>query len=164
MQILPARPCIHWEKFCNRNDTFRRVIGILIMRHNSTGYFDEDSYQGLVWFQTNRKIVNTIWSISGWFNKISLCVQTGKSFLHRVNYKTKFELYIIGLSRLIQHQREFHSVQIQPENGKYNLISGWFNNESEANICIGPKFNAKLRLFKFLPSTFSLETLKLEAL
>ena len=34
---------VHLEKFCSRSDTVKRVIQILVMRHISTVYFDEDN-------------------------------------------------------------------------------------------------------------------------
>ena len=66
--IYTGEPFLHWEKFCQINDTFKRVIGILINWHIPTGSLMRiASYLGLlgakiwVWF-------NNIW-------KKSLCVR-----------------------------------------------------------------------------------------
>ena len=39
---------LHWEKkFCNISDTFQRVIGTLVNRHISSGYFDGDNSRAI---------------------------------------------------------------------------------------------------------------------
>ena len=62
-------------------------------------------------------------------------LHTGKSF--RIVIKSTRNQIVFTIIRLIWNQTDVRLFQNQSENGKYNLISGWFNKVQEWFLCVG---------------------------
>ena len=63
------------------------------------------------------------------------------SKLHTENFfrnliKSTWNQIVFTIFRLIRNQTEVRLVPNQSENGKYNLISGWFNKISKKFLCV----------------------------
>ena len=74
----------------------------------------------------------------GWLrttrNNLSTTIHTEKSF-HNIIKSTRNQI-VLTIFRLIWNQTDVRLVQNHSENGKYNLISGWFNKTSKRFLCV----------------------------
>ena len=156
---------INWERLAWRNlekkkpelgqkwhPTHRNIFEILFNPTEIRLYLPLSDWFGTangqinasVCFQINRCMVNTIWfrfdlMIFGKYFSVSVvsryAVRTDKCFLNFA--KSTRNQIVFSIFRLISIQTD--SIRLDPnqsENGKYNLISGWFSNIQTIFICV----------------------------